>query len=254
MQEAPIDYSRREKLVVFDFDNTVYAQKEHSQPMSCYLHSCPIFELADRMFMQKVVRGLHAVGVKMGVASFGKKPIIIDCMNRLLYGADVPKEDAYFNKRNVITVPDVKAQWKTALGQISSTFKGYVKRNEGDMDKAFEQFWLEQKPEANVKYWCMKLHPSAKLDMIEIIRAYYNEGLDEPIQLHDVRFFDDDADNVAAARLGGVMAHLVPPPGITEKWWLEECKKIDACAPYTSDSEESPMKKLKEASLTTEEN
>lgn len=244
-------YRRQERLVVFDFDNTIYAQKEYQSKMSCYLTSCPVFQLSDRIFIQQALRGLHAAGVHMGVASFGKKSVIIDCMNQLLYGPQqVPKDGtAYFHERNVITVPDVKAQWKQALNQISSTFKGYVQRNQGDVDAAFEAFLEEQHPERNVKYWCLKLDPSAKLDMIEIIRAYYNddEGVAEPpIELQDVRFFDDDKHNVVAARAAGVMAHLVPHPGLTAKWWQEECDKIDACAPYFSaTTEEQPSKKLK---------
>jgi FMN phosphatase YigB (HAD superfamily) len=244
MEELPVDYSKQERLVVFDFDNTIYATDTWKK-ISCDLMTCPIFELADRIFMEKVLRGLEKVGVKMGVASFGKKSIIINCMNTLLYGnRKVPKEGAYFNERNVVTVPDVKEQWKKALNKISSTFKQYVKRSDGNVDQAFDAFLQNERPERNRKYWCLSLDPSAKLDMIELIRQYYNETSGErPIQLSEIRYFDDNPKNVFAARKGGVMAHLVPRPGITQKWWEEECEKIDAGELYFP--EKAALKKAK---------
>lgn len=224
-----------ERLVVFDFDNTIYAAKEWGR-MSCDLMECPFFQLADGDFMGQVVKGFHAAGIPMGVASFGKKKIIIECMNALLYGpGHIPQLGAYFHEGNVITVPDVQAHWKVALNKISSTFKGYVKRSAGDVDAAFAKFLEDKSPHLQTpntkRYWCMKLHPSAKLDMIEIIRTFYNKTEREPIQLSEVRYFDDDAENVDAAHKAGVMAHHVPLPGITRAWWEKECIKTGAQFP-----------------------
>ena len=69
--------------------------------------------------------------------------------------------------------------------------------------------------------------------MIDIIRTYYNKRFDTDIELEDVRFFDDNQTNVLEAQAQGVMAHHVPAPGLTRKWWMKECKKIEACDVYT---------------------
>lgn len=238
-----VDYSKTERLVVFDFDNTIYAQKLFGSNISCYLKECPMLELSDAGWLRKVIKRLHEAGIQMGVASFGSKDIIIKCMNGLLYGVnDIPEEGAYFNRHNVITVVDVKEHWKQTLNRsVSRTFKHYKELYQNDLDRAFEEFLAKEQPEKHAKFWCLKLPPSAKLEMIEMIRNFYNQEEEVPIELNEIRFFDDDKGNVESARAGGVMAHLVPHPGLSERWWQEECERIDACGPYFPDKH----KKLK---------
>lgn len=223
-----------EKLVVFDFDDTIYAHSDHKAPNSCNIKDAPIFQLSDRSFLERALRSLISSGIHVGVASFGKKSVIIETMNSILYGSKNKEPNPYFNDRNVVTIPDLRREWKTSLNKISSTFKTYVQRFDGDIDKAFEAFLQKEKPEQNSKYFCLKFDGESKVKMIQLICDYYNSLSSgrENITLKDVRFFDDNKDNVEAAQQQGIMAHLVPKPGITEKWWRSQCEEINACEPY----------------------
>jgi hypothetical protein len=241
--ESLTDFKKMEKLVVFDFDDTLFLHTYYQVGNSCSFRDKDILsdKLSDKTFLERVVRGFKANGINMGVASFGRKALIINTMNTLLYGPvsqggwpAVP----YFNASNVVTVPDLRTEWKQTLHKISSTFKDYVKQADGNVDAAFEKFLAEKKPEREAKYFCLKLNPSAKVQMIAMICDYYNKLNQQNISLQDVRFFDDDADNVRAALSTGIMAHLVPASsgmnrgGLTEQWWHQECKHIDSCSAY----------------------
>lgn len=228
--EGP-NLARREQLVVFDFDDTIYAHTKFQRPNSCHINEPPLFELADRSFLERALKHLIGAGIHVGVASFGKKSVIIDTMNALLYGkskkpAD-PQQQPYFNGSNVVTVPDVEHFWKKALEKISATFKKYISSSDGDVDKAFAKFQREQRPQNEAKYFCIKLEPEAKIQMIQILCDHY--------QIKDrtfVRFFDDDISIVEAALKRGIMAHLVPAPGFTEAWWRTQCEPLKACRQY----------------------
>jgi hypothetical protein len=204
--------------------------------------------LSDRLFLERIIRGLIANNINVGVASFGKKNVIINTMNTLLYGSRTEwGSDPYFNSSNVITVPDLREAWKNSLKRISSTFKDYVKKADGDVDKAFENFLREKKPEREAKYFCLKLDPAAKVQMIGMICNYYNSK--DPqlnISLQDVRFFDDDGDNIRAALATGIMAHQVTKSGLTEDWWKQECKSIDACGAYEPFFQQEPEQQIQQ--------
>jgi hypothetical protein len=210
---------KREKLVVFDFDDTIYARALYKSPISGYLKKAPITELADRAFLETFLRILIESGINVGVASFGKKNLIIDCMNRL-YPCDPP----YFHGENVITGPDVRLKWIAKLKEVSITFQRYLKTYQTE-EEAFTVFSEEIHPETKAQYFCIKLDGSAKVDMIDQISAYYERTGCDSISHSETRFFDDDEENVKAALDSGVLAHLVPRPGFTEDWWKSECAK-----------------------------
>ncbi len=230
--EAIIDLSRLEKLVVFDFDDTIYTHTQFHKPNSCNISIVPVFELSDRSFLEKALKELISNGIHVGVASFGKKGIIIDTMNYLLYGPSKkpsnPDEKPYFSIHNVVTVPDVQEYWKKALATISNTFKQYVSASDGDVDAAFTKFLKEKKPQNEAKYFCLKLEPEAKIQMIQILCEHYNVT-----DKSYVRYFDDDKTNIQAALARGIMGHLVPPiHGLTGTWWRQQCSLINACNAY----------------------
>lgn len=247
--------SRPEKMVVFDFDGTLYMHNNYrGAKISCYIDAVPIFLLSDLLFLEKLVQGLHARGIPMGVASFGKKSIIIDTMNQLLYGptrAPPTGGDPYFGQHNVITVPDVKEHWKKSLQQISRTFKSYVDQAGGNVDAGFEAFLAREQPQRTAKYYCMALDPISKVEMIDMIREYYNKKDGMDIKREDVRFFDDNGDNVNTALAHGIMAHQVPQrKGLTFDWWQRECQlgcdsviseicMKDACVANDSDDDDA---------------
>ncbi len=223
-----IDFSKKEKIVIFDFDDTLYAHTLYGKDNSCLINKAPMMELADRKFISRIIKELINNGVHIGVASFGKKSVIIQTLNNLLYDNKVP-DDPYFSDNNVKTVPDLPDEWKESLNHISSTFKGLVAKHNTDVDLAFEDFLNSQNPTKNQKYFCLKLNPKAKVKMIDMIIEYYNKKNNTNITRSEVRFFDDDSDNVNAALAAGIMAHVVPKPGLTEKWWHNECQKLSAC-------------------------
>jgi len=235
MDASAAGLRKTEKLVVFDFDDTLYSHSYHQRNNSCHLNDkdVPIFLMSDRTFLERILRGLTQKGIHVGVASFGKKSLIINTMNTLLYGSKEQwAAEPYFNDSNVITVPDLRDEWRATLQRISSTFKEYVKKADGNIDEAFDKFLREKKPEREAKYFCLKLSPAAKVQMIAMICDYYNKLHGLNISLQDVRFFDDDKDNIGAALSTGIMAHLVPAPGLTEAWWKQECQRIDSCTTF----------------------
>lgn len=210
-----------EKLVVFDFDDTIYARSQYGSPVSCYLDECPMFQLSDRSFLERVIKGLVAANVDVGVASFGKKSIIIECMNNLLYSNGNKLSDGtepYFGQHNVITVPDVREYWKKELSNMVS-YQKYLEKYKNNEDSAFNAFIEIEKPEQNAKYFCRKLPPEAKVVMIDIIRKYYEQKNKTEIPNNQIRFFDDDPENIRIALKKGILAHQVPSTGFTEKWW-----------------------------------
>lgn len=216
-----IDFTHEERLVVFDFDNTLYTHSYFNKPNSCRLDKCSRFEFnLDPVFVEDSINKLIERGIHVGIASFGKKSVIIECLNNLL-----GKE--YFNEHNVITVPDLEEEWKKILSKISRTYKSYLDRYK-DEDEAFKQFLIKEQPEKVVKYFCLKLPNSAKYEMIKMIRDYYESLLgSRVIENHDIRYFDDDRENVEYALSQGIMAHHVPAPGFTKDWWSQECKKFE---------------------------
>lgn len=220
----------KKRLVVFDFDGTIYAHKENNAPNSCHIRTVPIFLLSDLIFLQQLVRDLHANGVEMGVASFGNKRIIIDTMNELLYGpgggdgGGSGVRQKYFTEHNVITVPDMQEQWKQKLRRISKTFKGYVEEAGGNVDKGFDRFLEKEQPQRSSKYYCFALDPESKVQMIDLIVDHYNRrlhphGAGDRLTRSDVVFFDDDERNIRAAVKHGIEAHWVPAGGITRQYW-----------------------------------
>lgn len=247
MEQIPaIDFTRLEKLVVFDFDDTIYTHSIMRRPNSCHINEVPIFEISDRLFLEKALKELMNAGIHIGIASFGKKSIIIDTMNQLLYGRtrkpEDPNQPPYFNAQNVITVVDVEQYWKTTLKQISSTFKQYIAAENGDIDRAFAKFVKEKRPQNDAKYFCLKLEPEAKIQMIKLLCDYYGV----PDRSY-VRFFDDDLDNVKAALERGIMAHHVPSSGLTREWWTKQCHQFNVCKHYgiesTTEDSNSVLKK-----------
>ena len=201
------------KLVVFDFDDTIYAKTLFNGKISCYRESCPMFELSDRAFLEQLLRWLRAQGIHIGVASFGKKSLIIECMNTLVGGGE-----PYFDETNVLTVPDVPDKWKKALAKSNSTtFHWFVKKHNGDVDAAFNDF-LQMKPDPQkvAKYFCVNLGGRAKLKMIEQLIERYGGG----IKMSEVLYFDDNIKNVEITRQNGVNAFHVPcETGLTSEWW-----------------------------------
>jgi hypothetical protein len=223
MEQPLVDFTQEERLVVFDFDNTLYMHSYFNKPNSCRLNKCSRFEFnLDPAFIEASINKLIERGINVGIASFGKKSVIIDCLNNLL-----GKE--YFNKYNVITVSNLEDEWKKQLAKISRTYKSYLDRFE-DEDEAFKQFLIKERPDKISKCFCLKLPSSAKYEMINLIRQYYESLIGtEIIENHDIRYFDDDKENIDYALEQGIMAHHVPLPGFTESWWLQECKKFEIC-------------------------
>lgn len=234
MEQRGPDFSATEKLVVFDFDDTLYAHTYHGVANSCGLpptSQVDLWRLSDKPFLERAVRTLIESGVHVGVASFGNKAVIINTMNTVLYGKAMPPVgERYFNASNVMTAEDVPVEWADALGRISSTFKEYLKRH-SDPKEAFAAFKREKRPEREAKYYCLKLDPAAKVEMIRKLCEKYDVD-----SLSVVRFFDDDAGNVHAALSAGVMAHHVPgKTGLTERWWRDQCRDIaNGCLAYAA--------------------
>lgn len=197
-------------LVVFDFDNTIYTHSREGAPNSCSLTSPPEnYKLSDGEFLHGLLTKLIQRGIHIGVASFGKKQIIIQTMNKI-----VGKE--YFNEQNVMTAQDVPEFWAIKLQKYSKTFQTYVQNANNDLATAFQTFNVTEKPETNPKmYFCMDLGPQAKVQMIKQLCQHYNVA-----ELTNVIYFDDNTNNVEAALQNRIQAYAVPPfTGITEDWF-----------------------------------
>lgn len=198
-------------LFVFDFDNTIYAHSREGSPNSCSLTSKPAdYELSDKAFLHELLANLIERDIKIGVASFGKKQIIIETMNEII-------GHNYFNEQNVMTAQDVPDFWAIKLQKYSKTFQTYIQNANNDIVNAFETFKANEKPETNPKmYFCMDLGPQAKVQMIKQLCSHYSVE-----KLTDVVYFDDNTDNVQEALIHGMQAYAVPPfTGITKSWFI----------------------------------
>lgn len=214
-----VNFRNVEKLVVFDFDDTLYTHSAFGKSNSCWVQDCSsLFDFSvDPIFVQKSIKTLIDRGVHVGIASFGKKSLIIASLNKII-GRD------YFNEFNVMTVPDLEDEWKKQLPKISKTYRDYMKSHDGNEDAAFQAFLKAEQPDKMAKYFCVKLPSSAKYEMIDRIRNHYS--CKERIGNHEIRYFDDDRENINYALSKGIMAHHVPRPGFTEEWWLKESENF----------------------------
>lgn len=221
----------RPRLFVFDFDNTIYTHSREGLPNSCSLLSPPEnYKLSDNEFLHELLTDLIQQKHHVGVASFGKKQIIIETMNKILgfnnsnssskYANNVcENRSGYFNDQNVMTAQDVPEFWAIKLQKYSKTFQTYMQNANNDILNAFESFKAIEKPETNPKmYFCMDLGPQAKVQMIKQLCQHY--GI---TQLSDVLFFDDNTANIEEALTHGIQAFAVPPfSGITKEWFIQQ--------------------------------
>lgn len=173
------------KLYVWDFDCTI-----------TQIHSCshPGFEqipvsqsVADERLFDQVIIDLQKYGKYVAIASYGKKEVILQTMEKL-FGHHNP-----FNQENIITPADVSTSLSTSLPNSLpnslSTPKG--------------RKWLE----------CH--HPPPKLNkvtMIKILQDRYQQ-MGKNFNNDNIVLIDDTSDNVHSARNDGYYGILIPKDG-----------------------------------------
>ena len=86
--------------MIFDFDCTITNFHLSSNSNLEDVSSRPLEEFIEASLFKSFVQYLQKRGIKVGVASYGKKELILTLLNRVL-------EDSTFNQDNVVTPRDI---------------------------------------------------------------------------------------------------------------------------------------------------